>query len=400
MANLFTNKKRIIATAGIALAVIATVIVVPMTTTNVKAGEYKIVQTIGGDLKVLNTPGFKFIGLTTDKDTYREGDTLYFSDSDLDGGAGAETVAIEVIFRDGAKGKINGNIQYRLPISEEERITLHKLYGRDYKTVVHSLIRKSVAESIIQSATYYKGEEAYTYGRSEFVSLIQKQLEQGIYATIKDTQVVQDAEGNDFVENIVKVKEDTDGNPIIQKEAKFNTFGVDIIGFNVEGINLDSKTMAYIEKKKDAEFQKIQAQAEAESAKQDAITAEAKGKAKVAQAKADADVEKQKAVTLAEQKREVAELEKQQKQLETEAMLIEREAEAKANTLKVKAGLTPQERLAGEIQMNKDKYEALAKANTPSVVINGSESGDVSPLTFMGVNAALDMVEKADRLNK
>lgn len=372
----------------------------------VDAGEYKVVQTVGGKLEVLDSPGWVYTGLVSKMDDYKEAGVYYFSSNKRDGGSGSESAPISVIFSDGARGTINGNYQFKLPADAATRVRLHRLYGRRYEAIVQNLIRKSVREAVLSSATYFKGEEAYSYGRSEFVKLINEQLEEGILETVRKKVVVKDAEGHKFVESKVSVAEDKNGNHIVSKKSKLKEFNVMNIGLTIEGVELDKKTMQYIEKKKNAEFMKIQKQAEAEQSKQDAITAAEKGKAEVARAKAQANVAKQKAVTQAEQKKEVAELKAQQElnvaelgrkkaEAEAKAMLVKKEAEAKANKLLVKAGLTPKEKAMIDMQTKIGVAAELSKVNVPHIVVTGSGSkGGTSPMDAIGIKMLMDIDKK------
>lgn len=369
---------------------------IPFVFEKVDAGQYKIVQQLDGDIIVLDRAGWQYTGFVSNITTYNEAGIFYFSSSDLDGGKGLESQPVEVRFGDGVQGWVNGNVQFKMPADKDTRITLHKLYGRNYDSVVHNLVVKSVTEAITRSAPHFKGEEAYSYRGADFINLVQRQIKEGIFATYTEQKIIKDVEDNEFIENFVRIKKDKDGNIVISKESKIARFDVDIIGLNIEKVRLDDNAMKYIEAKKTAEFEKIQKRAEAEASKQDKITAEEKGKADVARAKAKADIVKQKAVTEAEQRKEVAELNAKQElnvaisnrkksQEQAKSMIAIKEAEAKVNALLKKSGLTPEQEMDMKITMNRDKWENIARANlTPQYMMGGSSKGG-STDAFIGI---------------
>lgn len=397
---------------------------IPFVFEKVDAGQYKIVQQLDGDIVVLDRAGWQYTGFVSNITTYDVAGTYYFSSSDLDGGKGAESMPIKVIYRDGAKADVNGNIQYKLPVGAEDRVELHKLYGRKYSEVVHNLIRQSTAEAVKQSATYFKGEEAYTYGRAEYVNLIEQQLEQGIFSQEKEQKLVKNAEGNEFLETYVKPKQNKDGNIVISKDSKFKKFNVEIIGLNIKDIVLDEKTMKLIESKKDAEFRKITARAQAEEARQNKITEELKGKARVAKAKAEEQEKSAREIEKAERNSKIATVQADKRVYEKEqeakedrieadkkvyvatqnakalitdsnAQLKAKTNEAIANAKLVKSGLTPAQRAEMLIRMNKDKWDNLSKANlTPKYVTGGGQGGD-STSSYIGVKT-IEALEKLE----
>lgn len=414
------------------LVVVGALIGGPALLERVDAGSYKVTQSLGGDLTVMSKPGWQYTGLLSRADVYKVGGTYHFSDSHLDGGRGKESDPIEVIFRDGTKSIVTGSLQFKLPTDDATRIKIHELYSRDYDEVVNVLIRQTVAEAVKQSSAFFKGEEAYTYRRAEFVSMIEKQLRNGIYAQATTQKIVKDAEGNEFMETFVNIKKDENGNEIIEKKPKFGEFNVEIIGLTIKDVKLDEKAMNLISEKKDAEFRKIAARSRAEEAKQATITAQEDAKRKVAEAKAAEDVETMKKVAQAKRDKEVQELNAQRdmqvatlnakkdkevaelnanKDLEVarlakltakeeaDAIILTKTAEAKANDLLVKAGLTPKEKAEIEMQKSIGVARELSKVSVPSIVIGGSgeKNGNVSPMDTIGIKMLLDITDKLSK---
>lgn len=376
---------------------------VPFVTERVDAGTYKIVQELDGDLKVLDTPGWHWTGLVSNITKYNIAGIYSFSDNDTDEGQ-----SLGVIFRDGTKGAVNGNLQFLLPTDNEQRLKLHSIYGRSYDQVINNLVMKSTSEVVKASSTFFKGEGAYSYDKANFINMIENQLEKGLFAQSKQELKVKDALGQDAVEVLVSVKKDENGNEIIQKDSKFKTFGVQIIGLNIEDIKLDDKAMQFIEKRKETELEALVAKQKAETAKQAAATAKEEANKMVELAKGQEEVNKMKAVVEAQKNKEVAELRAQQElnvaklnrqsqEENAKALLIKGRAEAETAKLKVQAGLTPLEKAQIEKETAIGVARELAKMNVPQIVVTGSKDGSVNPLDMIGVNQALEIQNKLNK---
>lgn len=391
---------------GLAVAAILLVggaLSVPFVTERVDAGTYKIVQELDGDLKVLDTPGWHWTGLVSNITKYNIAGIYSFSDNDTDEGQ-----SLGVIFRDGTKGAVNGNLQFLLPTDNDQRLKLHSIYGRSYDQVINNLVMKSTSEVVKASSTFFKGEGAYSYDKANFINMIESQLEKGLFAQSKKELKVKDALGQDSVEVLVSVKKDENGNEIIQKESKFKTFGVQIIGLNIEDIKLDEKAMKFIEKRKETELEALVAKQKAETAKEEAATAKEEAKKMVELAKGQEEVNKMKAVVEAQKNKEVAELRAQQElnvaklnresqEENAKALLIKGRAEAETAKLKVQAGLTPLEKAQIEKETAIGVARELAKMNVPQIIVTGGKDGSVNPLDMIGVNQALEIQKKLNK---
>ncbi|RKX92436.1 MAG: hypothetical protein DRP59_05450 [Spirochaetes bacterium] len=362
-----------------------------------KAGYYQVKQAaITGKISVHDKPGtyLKLFGTVT---TYQISDMNYFSKSTLEGGSGEEADPIRVRFNDGGTADISGSIKFRLSMVEEDQLLLHQDF-KNYAKVQSDLVRQVVTEALMQTATLMKAEESYSSRRSEFTTLAEQQIRQGIFETESKEEKYLNPDGKEFIERSVQVKLDKDGNPIIRKISPFKRYNIQILQFVIKDIDFDETIDALIAKKKEAEQQKIVAQANAERAKQDAITAEEQGKARIAQAKADEEVVKIKAVTEAQKEYEVAQLRKQKAEEDAAALLIQKEAEAKAATLLVRAGLAPKDKALIEKEKAIGIAEEMAKIKFPQIMITGSGNDAASnPFNAVGLDAFLNIMDKLSR---
>ena len=356
-------------------------------TTN-KAGYYQVKQAaITGKMSVRTKPGM-YAKLFGDITTYQISDMYYFSKYNEEGGAGLEAAPIKVRFNDGGTAEISGSIKYRLSLIEDTQLSLHSDF-KSYAAVKQDLVRQVVTEALMQTATLMKAEESYSSRRSEFTSLAEEQVKQGIFETVSEEIKTTDADGNQFISRYVKLKE-LNGKRVVRKISPFVRYKIEVLQFVIKDIDFDQTIDSLIAKKKEAEQQRVVAKANAERAKQDAITAEMQGKAKEAVAKAAENVEKIKEVTRAQKLFEVAEYDLKRAQKEAEAKLVLARAEAEKNRLLVSAGLAP------EVKAQIDKETAigvageLAKVKFPEMmVLGGGSQGALNPFDAVGLESFL-----------
>lgn len=358
-------------------------------------GNYQIKQAAGsGHITVRNEAGL-YLQMFGNITTYPVSEDIDFEDNGL-----------QVRFNDGSIAKVKGTVKFKLPTNPEQQKELHRDYA-NYKNVERDLIVRNVAEALSNTATYMVAEDSYAAGRAVFSDLAMQQLKDGIFKTSTKTVDVVDTDGTKFKKKEIKVVYDEEGNPVIQKKSLLKHYGIEILQFVVNDFEYDDKINELIARKKDAEQNKVVAQANAEKAKQDAITAEEQGKARIAEAKANAEVQKATEVTeaqkrseiakiKAEQEKEVARLASEQAKFEAEKIKAQGEAEAYAAKKKVEAGLTPLEKAQIEMETKIGIAKALASVQFPErmVIAGGSEHGGTNPFDAVGLQSLYDLSDK------
>ena len=358
-------------------------------------GNYQVKQAAGtGHVTVRNEPGL-YLQMFGEITTYPVSEDIDFEDNKL-----------QVRFNDGSIAKVKGTVKFKLPSNPEQQKELHRDYA-NYSNVERDLIVRNVAEALSNTATYMVAEDSYAAGRAIFSDLAMQQLKEGIFKTSTKTVEVTDTDGTKFKKKEIKVVYDEEGNPIIQKKSLLKHYGIEILQFVVNDFEYDDKINELIARKKDAEQNKVVAQANAEKAKQDAITAEEQGKARIAEAKANAEVQKATEVTeaqkrseiariKAEQEKEVARLAAEQAKFEAEKIKAQGEAEAYAAKKKVEAGLTPLEKANIEMETKIGIAKALASVKFPTsmVIAGGSEKSGVNPFDAVGLQSLYDLSGK------
>jgi regulator of protease activity HflC (stomatin/prohibitin superfamily) len=360
-------------------------------------GYYQIKQAaVTGKISVHDKPGMygKFFGSIT---TYQISDMNYFSKSDLEGGSGESADTIRVRFNDGGTADISGSIKFRLSQKEENQLLLHEDY-KSYDKVQSDLIRQVITEALMQTAALMKAEESYSTRKSEFTAMAEEQIRRGIFKTMAEQRIYTNLEGKEFIERTVKVKYDDSGIAVINKTSPFIRYDIEILQFVVKDIDFDATIDSLIAKKKEAEQERIVAQANAERAKQDAITAEEQGKALIAVAKAEEEVIKIKAVTQAEKEYAVSQLNRQKAEEEAAGELIKREAEARGAALLVQAGLTPRDKAIIDKETAIGVAAEMAKIQLPEVMIFGSGEGSpTNPFDAIGLEAFMNITDKISK---
>ena len=321
---------------------------------------------------------------------------------------------ISVTLSRNANADISGYLMYELPTDCDKLIELHKNQRSD-KGIKHNLVRNAVLSAVRKTAPLFTAEEAKVTKIAEFRRLAEDQLVEGEYLTT--IEVLKEKAGEDEVDStgkvvkkaevqeyrVTKLKLDTNGHRIITKKSPITQYGIVVKQLEIQNVKLDPKAQQQLDIVKEREMQRVANATAAETAKQKAITAKAEGDARIAEAKATQEVQKMTEVTMAEKEKAVAilnaEREKEVARLEAlkaievaKKIKAEGEAEAAANRAKVAAGLSPQEKMEAEIQMNKDKWDAISKIQVPIVPANmiTSNGKGVSGVDLLGDAKALE----------
>lgn len=381
--------------------------------------ELLVKQSPFGTLSCVDGQGLYFKGFASIY-KYDLAKSFYFNSStekvDGEGWEGDEDDEddISVTLSRNANADISGYLMYELPTDCDKLIELHKNQRSD-KGIKHNLVRNAVLSAVRKTAPLFTAEEAKVTKIAEFRRLAEDQLVEGEYLTT--IEVLKEKAGEDEVDStgkvvkkaevqeyrVTKLKLDKDGHRIITKKSPITQYGIVVKQLEIQNVKLDPKAQQQLDIVKEREMQRVANATAAETAKQKAITAKAEGDARIAEAKATQEVQKMTEVTMAEKEKAVAilnaEREKEVARLEAlkaievaKKIKAEKEAEAQANRALVSAGLTPQERLQGEIQMNKDKWEAISKIQVPIVPANmiTSNGKGVSGVDLLGDAKALE----------
>ena len=356
--------------------------------------EIVIKQSPLGNMSCVEGQGYYFKGFSKTW-TFLKARSFYFNSStERVGGKnweGDETDEddIEVTLSRNSKAWISGYLMYELPTDCSVLLKLREKHQTD-DDIKHNLVRNAVMSGISKTAPMFTAEAAKVTNLAEFQALAYDQITKGEYMTETHSEkelvseeerdstgkIIKKAEYAEY--KVTSLKHDSLGNRIVMNESALHEFESKVTQFQIRGVKLDSVSQNQLDVVKKRETQRVAKITEAETAKQDAITNEANGKANAAKGKWDAEAEKARvivkmeqsrdsAIILAEREAEVAKRNAQKAKFQADSTREYGKAQAEKARLAVAAGLTPQERLAAEVQMNKDKWEAISRIQVPIV---------------------------------
>lgn len=415
------KKSQLIAIAIVAILALSAVFAGKLIGFNVQT-KLLVKESLNGDMSCIDHPGFYFKGFANIY-PYDRAKAFYFnSDSTRVNGEGwegddSDEDNVEVTMSRNAKAWFSGYVLYELPTDCHKLVALHSIYQSD-KKIKHNFVRNEVLSAVRKTAPIFTAEEGKVTKFAALNRLFQDQVVEGEYLTrterIKEKvsedevdsagKVIKKGEYQEFT--ITSLKLDSNGNRIVLRKSELTKAGIEIKQAIIQKVTLDPVSQEQLDIVKKREMQRITKATEAETAKQDAITAEANGRAKIAEAKAEQEVEKMRQLTIAEKEKqvaikqaekdkEVARLNAEKAKYKADSIEAEGRAQAAIAKAKVSAGLTPQEKLAGQVQMNKDKWDAIARMQVPVVptnVINtnGTGKGAASGLDVLAESIAID----------
>jgi regulator of protease activity HflC (stomatin/prohibitin superfamily) len=199
-----------------------------------------------------------------------------------------------------------------MPTDPASVIKLHKEFG-SIEAIDRQLIQPAIVKAFYQTSPLMSSTESYASRRTEFLSLFQDQLLNGVYKT-KTVEVKEPDPITGELKTVSKVDilMDQSGNPTRAETSSFKLYNISMLPATIREVRYDPEVEKQIASQRDAILNVQTAQAAAKKAEQDAITAEKSGEAKAAQARAEQEALKATAVTKAEQDKDVATLQAQQ----------------------------------------------------------------------------------------
>jgi regulator of protease activity HflC (stomatin/prohibitin superfamily) len=354
------------------------------------AGVYQVKQSISGSLEVITAPGPYFQGWGTIT-SYNAAEMFELSKEDND-------EPIKVRFSDGGTAVVSGSVQFVLPADPEAILSIHQFF-KTPEALRTRVLRQTFVEAVQQTASLMKADESYSTRRSEFAALVQEQIERGIFATEAIEAKEADVDGNQFNDTNIVIKKNEKGERVISKTSPLIRFQIQVGQVTIKDFDYDETIDNLIQKKKEAEQQKVVARANAERSKQDKISAEQKALADVAVAKGQEEVEKIRAVTQAQKEFEVSQLNRKRIEEESKASETKGRADALIAQLKVNAGLTPQERAEFDVRKADVVSKNLSSIKLPEMMVigGGGNNGPADPFTAVGLKALMEINDKMSK---
>lgn len=359
------------------------------------AGTYQIKQSIQGELSVITIPGpyFQGWGKIT---TYGASEMFELSKED------ESEKPIPVRFADGGTALVSGSVQFLLPSDNESLLRIHKRF-QNSASLRTRVLKQAFVEAVQQTASLMKADESYSTRRSEFAALVEEQVKRGIFETLSVEAKEADVDGNQFNDVNIVIKTNDKGVRLISKISPLIQYRIEVGQITIKDFDYDDTIDALIQKKKEAEQQKVVARANAERSKQDKISAEQKALADVAIAKGAEEVEKIKEVTRAEKEKavailsatkdfETAKLARQTAEQDALSATVKGKADAEINRLKVSAGLTPQEQAEYRMKTADVVSKNLSSINLPKMMIfGGGANSPTDPFQAVGLKSFMEI---------
>lgn len=323
---------------------------------------WQIVQSVGGDVTVKDSPGWYWKGFSSVW-TWPRATQAYFSESSDEGGAKDESIM--VTFNDGGQAKVSTMIRYQMPVKTEQQRSLHRDFSGNPLNVKHA-IRSHMINCMKAAAPLMSASEHQSARKAEYTQLVNEQLKEGLYVMNKIEKVSKDQfdkDGKPITTYVTEIVFDTDNDgvksPRIAQTSPLKTYGITILQFSITGTNYDKRTREQFAAKKEMFLKAEQMKAEKEQEVQQRLMVIEKGEREKAEITAKGNVEKAAAVIKAQKEKEMAEIAAAQKVAIEE--LAKKEAEIKAEKEKKMAEIAASQKVAVEEQAKKEEEVRLSK---------------------------------------
>jgi regulator of protease activity HflC (stomatin/prohibitin superfamily) len=366
--------------------------------------EWVVIQYPWGNVHVIDTAGWYLKSGGTDWSYPRNWQVEYDKEH-----------AFKVVFNDGGSAVMNAMVRFSSPLTLDGKRKFHQLFGGN-EVVVEEAVWAHLSDAMKSSGPVMSASEHQSARRGEFTSLVQDQLQKGLFEMKRVSKVLQDQfdeKGKPitvYATEVVFNPENTEER--ISRSSPLTDFGIVITQFSITDVTYDDQTQRQFAQKKEAFLSAEGSKAQREKEVQERLMVEEKGRREKAEAEAIALRRKAEEVINAQREKEVAELKAQREKVVAEtdaerklsvAKLCKEEAETKAQqelecakldrmraeeeaqtqvllaqaketSLKLGGAISERDRVLAEIEMKKciGVASELSKINVPNFIINGS----------------------------
>lgn len=428
--NSVRSKKKWISKLGMfAAAAIAGLYLLFQTVDSNEADSSIVLQSVTGNLRVITKPGpyLRFFGSVHQ---YKKVIAVNFTGSQ---GIVATSVIpkIKVRFLDTSLGEAKGVARFRMPLSDDHLIRIHREFGSQ-GALISNLLERVVVEAAKASARTMSVEEHYSGGAGQMSLDFDDQLRNGIFVI---DQVIEplprtskrdeddDPETLRRRQRVLVVKKKDKQGKFVRTKNNLGEYSISVISASIEEVDYEPRVNDRLMAQKKAAADEALARQNLKKAQQEAETAKALGEKIIAEARAVSEKEKIQAEIKAEKEASVAiinakrevEVARQDKLKQAEILELQRkEAEglevmASARAKAAENALDPQlvfeKKLAAWREVEIAKYQHMSQAQLVPFVQMGQGqggSGDnaLSMLNLMGVRAAMDLGMEFQKIGK
>lgn len=311
--------------------------------------------------------------------------------------------AFKIIFNDGGSAKMNAMVRFSSPLTLEGKRKFHQLFGGN-EDAVKEAVWAHLSDAMKSSAPVMSASEHQSARRGEFTSLVQDQLQKGLFEMRRISRTLQDQfddKGKPITVYATEVVFDNDNvKQKISRPSPLTDFGIIITQFSITDVEYDEQTQRQFAQKKEAFLAAEGSKAQREKEVQERLMVEERGRRQKAESESLALVNKAEAVINAQREKEVAEcnaarklavaqLHKQEaetealQQLEVARLQKERSkedaqaeiirAQAQQKSLEIAGAISERDQVLARIEAEKQVGIAreLAKISVPQFIING-----------------------------
>ena len=318
--------------------------------------------------------------------------------------ATGENPAAALTFNDKGRGFIVGSFRVVMPNDEQNMKKIQQDFGSE-AALINNLVRPTLYKVVTSCGPLMSSLESVSETRTDLISYITDQLNNGVYKTrVKKVEVLNEITNEKEVRAQAEIITDTNapGGYKRQETSPFSQYGISCGLVSIIDIKYDKATQSQIEAQKQANLAVITSKTKSLEAMQRTIQITEEGKAAAEKAKWEQEKEKAVAVTKAQQEFEVAELEAKKAKQVALKVQAEGEAKAAANRALVSAGLTPAEKAEWDYKTAVGIAQALAESKVqwvPQVMMGNSNSSN-SAMDAVGLKMLMDITSSIKSSSK
>ena len=274
---------------------------------------YQIVQSLSGKMEVRDQAGW-YVRNFAKVTTYPKSIQVFYSKSANEGNKDDES--IRATFNDGGIADISTMVRFRMPVSEDKRLLIHREFTGNKENVI-AAVRSHLLNSVKATATMMTATENQTSRKTEFAEVINGQLVKGLYQMRRIEKDAIDFSGKAKLDVNGKtlttyatdiVLDDKTKLPIVLQESPLKQYDIDVTQFSITSVDYDDETRKQFALKKDATLKTELAKVEVEQARMLTEKAVQLGLKTVAEAQATANTEAAGQVIAAQRDKQLAEI--------------------------------------------------------------------------------------------
>ncbi len=388
--------------------ILAALCMFPMIIGNNTDQSWLVIQYPWGSVKVIDTAGW-YLKVGNSYWTYPRNWQVEYD----------KEWSFKVVFNDGGSAVMNAMVRFASPLTVEGKRNFHQLFGGS-ESAVESAVWAHLSDAMKSSGPIMSASEHQSSRRGEFTSVVQDQLQKGLFEMKRISKTLQDQFDDKgkpittYATEVVFQENGTDQK--IARPSPLTDFGIIITQFSITDVTYDDQTQRQFAQKKEAFLSAEGSKAQREKEVQERLMVEERGRREKAESESIALRKKAEEVIGAQREKEVAELKAQREKVVAElkadqllsvARLTKQEAETKASqelecakfdrlraeeeaqsaiilasarqkSLELGGALSERDRMLAEIERDKciGVAEQLAKIQVPQFIIQGGTGSE------------------------